>query len=53
MNIIELKGTKTEPDIIHEYPKGISESSIPLVIDNGNLAQAGSMNKTLIHLNHI
>lgn len=36
MSIIELRGTKTEPDIIHEYPKSISENSTPVVIDNGN-----------------
>lgn len=37
MNIIELKGLKIEPDIIHEYPSNLSGNAVPLVIDNGDI----------------
>lgn len=35
MSIFELKDVKTTPDIFHVYSKSINDSSIPLVIDNG------------------
>lgn len=35
MSIIELKGLKTVPDIVHEYTPSIKSGAIPLVLDNG------------------
>jgi len=34
MTTLELKDTKTVPDPIHTYPKGVRNAA-PLVIDNG------------------
>lgn len=35
MSIIELKGLKTVPDIVHEYTPSIKIGVVPLIIDNG------------------
>lgn len=35
MSIIELKGLKTVPDIVHEYTPSIKGTAVPLIIDNG------------------
>lgn len=35
MNIFELQGFKTVPDVIYEYSASIKNSQTPLIIDNG------------------
>lgn len=35
MNIFELQGFKTVPDVVHEYSAHIKNNQTPLIIDNG------------------
>lgn len=39
MDILQLKGVKVVPDIVHVYPDEIKNAKTPLVIDNGNYKQ--------------
>ncbi|GLH02555.1 Actin-related protein 5 [Gryllus bimaculatus] len=47
MTTVELKDLKTVPDPIHQYPKTVRSSALPLVIDNGsyNCRVGWSINK--------
>lgn len=46
MSIIELKGLRTVPDIVHEYTPSIKGSAVPLIIDNGIDESTNAVNKS-------
>ena len=37
-NIFKFEDDPVYPDLFHEYPASLSESKVPLVIDNGIIA---------------